>query len=113
VAMIPATALPRPLNDDLVGRLPHSAGDLVVSRAEGRVALVDQVGGTTDQPQDDRLALAWELQAKAFGGLSRETSRKLDQLAAAKTKTSPVTPGMRLVREWNGKAHVVTIGEDR
>jgi hypothetical protein len=64
-------------------------------------------------PKMMRLALAWELQARAFGGLSRETTRKLDQLAAAKTKTSAVTPGMRLVREWNGKAHVVTIGEDR
>jgi hypothetical protein len=64
-------------------------------------------------PKMMRLALAWELQARAFGGLSRETTRKLDQLAAAKTKTSPVTPGMRLVREWNGKAHVVTVGEDR
>jgi hypothetical protein len=60
-----------------------------------------------------RLALAWELQARAHGGLSRETSRTLDQLASAKTKTSAVSPGMRLVREWAGKAHVVTIGEDR
>jgi hypothetical protein len=60
-----------------------------------------------------RLALAWELQARAYGGLSRETTRTLDQLASAKTKTSAVSPGMRLVREWAGKAHVVTIGEDR
>jgi hypothetical protein len=64
-------------------------------------------------PKMMRLALAWEIQARAYGGLSRETTRKLDQLAAAKTKTSPVQPGMRLVREWNGKAHVVTIGEDK
>ncbi len=64
-------------------------------------------------PKMMRLALAWEIQARAFGGLSRETTRKLDQLAAAKTKTSSVQPGMRLVREWNGKAHVVTIGEDK
>jgi hypothetical protein len=32
---------------------------------------------------------------------------------STKTKTSPVTPGMRLVREWDGKVHVVTIGEDK
>jgi hypothetical protein len=64
-------------------------------------------------PKMMRLALAWELQARAYGGISRETIRKLDQLAAAKTKTSPATPGMRLVREWGGKAHVVTIGEDK
>ena len=60
-----------------------------------------------------RLALAYEIQARAIGGLSRETTRKLDQLAVAKTKTSAVSPGMRLVREWGGKAHVVTIGEDK
>jgi hypothetical protein len=60
-----------------------------------------------------RLALAYELQVRAFGGLSRDTTRKLDQLAAAKTRTSAVTPGMRLVRDWGGKAHVVTVGEDK
>lgn len=60
-----------------------------------------------------RLALAWEIQARAYGGLSRETTRKLDQLAAAKTETRVPAPGTRLVREWNGKVHIVTIGEDR
>lgn len=34
-----------------------------------------------------RLALAWELQAKVHGGLSRRTIQKLDKLAAAKTVT--------------------------
>jgi hypothetical protein len=56
------------------------------------------------RPKMMRLALAWEMQAKAFGGVSRETTRKLGQIAAAKTRTSPVSPGMRLVREWGGKA---------
>ncbi len=41
-----------------------------------------------------------------------ETQQKLDQLGAAKTETSDARPGMRLVREWNGTLHVVTIGED-
>jgi len=59
-----------------------------------------------------RLALAYELQARALGGLSRKTQQRLAQLAAAKTRTSPVQPGMRLVREWNGSIHVVHIGED-
>ena len=31
---------------------------------------------------------------------------------AAKTRTSPVSPGMRLVREWAGKVHVVLVGDD-
>ena len=59
-----------------------------------------------------RLALGYELQAKAYGGLSRATQQKLAQLATAKTKTSAAQPGMRLVREWNGTIHVVIIGED-
>ena len=59
-----------------------------------------------------RLALAWELQAAVHGGLSRRTSQKLAQLAAAKTVTRDVQPGMRLAREWNGKVHVVLVGED-
>lgn len=60
-----------------------------------------------------RLALAWEWQAREQGGLSRQTRQKLAQLAAAKTRTMDPKAGMRLVREWNGTAHVVTIGEDR
>ena len=60
-----------------------------------------------------RLALAWELQARRLGGHSREVTRQLDQLARGKTKTSRSQPGMRLVREWQGRVHVVTIGEDQ
>ena len=59
-----------------------------------------------------RLALAYELQAKAHGGLSRATQRTLAQLGTAKTRTSPALPGMRLVREWNGVVHVVTVDDD-
>jgi hypothetical protein len=59
-----------------------------------------------------RLALAYALQEKAYGGLSRRTSQRLTQLAGGKTRTSDARPGMRLVREWNGSLHVVTIGED-
>ena len=60
-----------------------------------------------------RLALAWEIQARALGGLPRATQQKLEQVARAKTRTSSAQPGMRLVRTWNGKAHVVTVGDDR
>lgn len=59
-----------------------------------------------------RLALAWELQASVHGGLPRRTSQKLAQLAGAKTVTRDTRPGMRLVREWNGRVHVVMVGED-
>ena len=58
-----------------------------------------------------RLALAYELQAKALGGLSRKTKQRLDQVAAARTETRDIRPGMRLAREFGGKVHVVTIGD--
>ncbi|RVQ64984.1 DUF2924 domain-containing protein [Croceicoccus ponticola] len=59
-----------------------------------------------------RYALAFELQARVHGGLSRRTRQKLDQLADGATQTRDTRPGMRLMREWNGTLHVVTIEED-
>jgi hypothetical protein len=58
------------------------------------------------------LALAWEIQAKAYGGLSRTTQQKLAQLADGKSRTTSVSPGMQLAREWQGKIHVVTVDDD-
>ena len=58
-----------------------------------------------------RLALAWEIQASADGGVPRATTRLLDQLERGLTKTAAPRAGMRLVREWGGKVHVVTIGD--
>ncbi len=60
-----------------------------------------------------RLALAWEIQARAFGGLPRAVPQRLAQIAAGKTRTASATAGMRLVREWQGRVHVVTVGEDQ
>lgn len=59
-----------------------------------------------------RLALAYELQAKALGGLSRKMRQRLDQAVAARTETRDTRPGMRLAREFGGKVHVVTISDD-
>jgi hypothetical protein len=59
-----------------------------------------------------RLALAWEIQARVEGGLSRATQQTLEQVARGQTRTRAVQPGMQLVREWNGKAHIVTVGDD-
>lgn len=58
-----------------------------------------------------RLALGYELQAKALGGLSRTASRQLVGMRGDKPGATPVTPGMRLVREWHGTVHVVTSDE--
>ncbi|KQS05165.1 hypothetical protein ASG11_04475 [Sphingomonas sp. Leaf357] len=59
-----------------------------------------------------RMALGYELQARALGGLSRISQQRLAQLGAAKTVTQTVRPGTRLIREWNGTAHIVEVGED-
>lgn len=60
-----------------------------------------------------RLALAWEIQASVHGGLSRATKQRLAQIASGKSRTRPAQAGMRLVREWDGEVHIVTIGEDK
>ncbi len=59
-----------------------------------------------------RLALTYEIQAKAYGGLSRATAQILEQVSGSKTRARQGRPGMRLVREWNGEAHVVLIDDD-
>jgi len=59
-----------------------------------------------------RLALAWEIQARAHGGLSRTTQQKLAQIVAGNTRTTSVSAGTQFIREWQGKVHVVTIDGD-
>lgn len=60
-----------------------------------------------------RQALAFELQAASDSSQARQLRQRLDQAAAGRTVTTPAVPGMKLVREWNGVLHTVTIGEDR
>ena len=66
--------------------------------------------------------LAYRIQELAYGGLSREAARLLDALAdeidgvpqRKSRMTDPRKPiaGTRLVREWNGVAHTVTVLRD-
>lgn len=61
--------------------------------------------------------LAYKLQEKAFGGLKPSTRTHLRRLATslAVDKSAPLTresrfkPGSRLIREWRGETHEVTI----
>ncbi len=60
-------------------------------------------------------ALAYEIQCRAFGGLSTATKRALRAAAASKDgSTGPrlLNPGARLVREWNGTVHEVDVSGD-
>ncbi len=62
-------------------------------------------------------AIAYEMQAKKYGGLKPAVSRRLQRIAAGLVAGEPVAikatpklkPGARLVREWNGATHVVEV----
>lgn len=61
--------------------------------------------------------LAYRIQELALGGLSKETQRRLRDIAARneeKTARKPTmfTPGIMLVREWRGTVHKVTVLQD-
>jgi hypothetical protein len=56
-----------------------------------------------------RLAIGYEIQCKAVGGLSRHAQRRLSQIAAGKTETQELSPGTRLAREWNGVVHIIVV----
>jgi hypothetical protein len=66
------------------------------------------------------LALGYRLQEIKYGGLGKSTRRKLHTIAKALRTTGRVgaapslslKPGARLVREWHGRTHTVTITED-
>lgn len=55
-----------------------------------------------------RLALGYEVQVQASQGLSCSARKHLDATDTVRRCATPLAPGMRLVREWQGVAHVVT-----
>ena len=60
-------------------------------------------------------AIAYDIQVKAFGGLSTRTMRALRAVAkpgGGLTSNRPPGSGTRLVREWNGALHEVEVLED-
>lgn len=66
-----------------------------------------------------RLGIAYRLQEQKLGGLSRSTRSLLRQVAArgsdgdaAKPMPRKLTSGTRLVRDWHGVGHTVTVLED-
>lgn len=58
-----------------------------------------------------RMALAWELQARAHGGLSRRAEQCLERMGTA-AQAGDSKGGMKLVREWNGVLHTVVVDAD-
>lgn len=66
-----------------------------------------------------RLGNAYRLQEQKLGGVSRSTRSLLRQVAARASKGDDrkamprkLTPGTRLVRDWRGVGHTVTVLDD-
>ena len=65
-------------------------------------------------------AIAYRIQELRYGGLSKATSRKLAALMQARRSDEEIAlegaqrirAGARLVREWNGRTHTVTVEEE-
>jgi len=70
------------------------------------------------RPQTDcvavlRRALAYRLQAKAYGDLEEGEKAQLKRLATLpKPDKPPIMPGTKLVRTWRGTDYVVTARDD-
>ncbi len=67
-----------------------------------------------------RRALAYHMQEQTEGGLSKSTRRRLAKLAGLNGKNREamslhrvrLKPGSRLIREWRGEVHRVTVLDD-
>ncbi len=62
-------------------------------------------------------ALAYHIQVQAEGGLSKATRKRLARLAdpkgyAGRPASPRLKPGSRLIREWRGEVHRVTVLDD-
>jgi hypothetical protein len=65
-------------------------------------------------------AIAYRIQELRYGGLSKASRRKLAALVQAGRGNEEIAPesapriraGARLVREWNGRTHTVTVEEE-
>ena len=111
------TSKPLDLRTELPARLAALAsmerGELIVEwRRQFRVNPPDRIRRDLLE-----LGIAWKLQEKALGGLKKAVATELRQLAEAlattgdirRVKPARLKPGARLVREWGGVTHEVTV----
>ncbi|MEM8658416.1 MAG: DUF2924 domain-containing protein [Pseudomonadota bacterium] len=85
-----------------------------------RSALLEAWRRTFSEPPPKRLSspflrrfIAFEIQAQRLGGLTRQVRRQLDRSSISDApRPIPLTPGGRLLREWNGTTHRIDVVED-
>ncbi|MEQ9490516.1 MAG: DUF2924 domain-containing protein [Alphaproteobacteria bacterium] len=95
------------------------------ARSELVAAWINAYGNPPPKRTSNRLLMLsyhYHRQTSLHGGLSKKSIRKLDAWArganahdpgqGGKPDATPVTTGTRLVREWNGRIHVVDVEGD-
>lgn len=104
------------------------SAQIAVLKGLDSAALRARWGETFSRPPPKKMsrdmllrALAYHVQEQAFGGLSKAARRRLAALAEPKGKDSNPSkpaptvarprPGTRLIREWRGVVHQVTVLE--
>lgn len=116
----------RPSPQALLVPAPLSIGALEQLPTAGLKRLWSQHWKSDDLPKRISrellvLGLAYEQQARTLGGLSKEARRRLESVMIGLERTGKVDiempirikPGTRLVREWQGERHEVTVLEKR
>ena len=63
-------------------------------------------------PELLRHAIAWRIQAAAFGDLDGGTRRRLRRSQSTKVNRPRLSPGTKLAREWRGVVFEVEVRED-
>lgn len=95
---------------DLEGLLDRTRSDLV---DQWVAEFGSKPPGGMSQPFLARL-LAYDLQARALGGLGTRLEKRLVMVARGETPKPPaprLKPGGQLVRDWNGVTHRVDVTE--
>lgn len=90
---------------------------MTLAQLKDRWVEVEGTGPPALPPLILRRLLAQRLQERRFGGLSATVMRELERAARGETPPSqrqaiPLTPGARLVREWNGQTIAVEVRTD-
>jgi hypothetical protein len=106
------------MHDKIANRLDSLAK---MSTAEMGDLWLELFGGPPVRVRRELLIriLAYKIQEQAFGGLSTRTRRRLKQIAISlengnsklNIAQGPIKPGTRLIREWRGKSHTVSVTE--
>jgi len=105
------------MSDRAVDDLPERLREIAAMDRSNCAAALSALPGITVPPrlrsETLRRLLAYEVQARALGGLTAREKRSLRSIEAGKhsavSNVTVTTPGTHLVREWNGRIYRVEV----